>query len=111
MLNEFKPALPVRRFSCANRLLQETEFAASFASRQPLDLRKISLDIKFARHSGGGHIANRAKHRAARPPWTVVLAANRPGHTRVTIRVTAIQLVFIIQAQGYGESLFRACCP
>ena len=69
----------------------------------------IAISIKFPLQSLVIHISHIAKNRPFSPG--AVMFSKAPGHTSKTIRISAIQLILIIQVKSISKGLFRGPCP
>ncbi len=65
-----------------------------------------AIDIKFSSTAIQVHVTNLAEDRAVKP-GPVMNPADTPGNARVTIGITAIQGVSVIEVNGIGQGLFR----
>jgi hypothetical protein len=69
----------------------------------------IAICIKFPLQSLVIHISHISKNRPFSPE--AVMFSKAPGHASKTIRISAIQLILIIQVKSISKSLFRSSCP
>ena len=66
---------------------------------QLTDAFKILFHVKFKCEAGAGHVADFPKNRPL-PPGSVVHAANAPGNAGISVGITAIQQVAVIEVNG-----------
>ena len=76
--------------------------AESAIKRQGLqftDAFKILFHVKFKCEAGAGHVADFPKNRPL-PPGSVVHAANAPGNAGISVGVTTVQQVAVVEVKG-----------